>query len=67
MLYELINHIDVYHASRVNGEITQKVTIYYNCIGAFEVPDREHIPELEVLITARKGVAYSYTSDKKAG
>ena len=67
MLHELINHIDVYHASRVDGEITQKVKIHYNCIGAFEVPAKEHIPELEVLITARKGVAYSYTSDKRAG
>jgi hypothetical protein len=67
MLYELINHIDVYHASRVNGEITQEVKIHYNCIGAFIVPDREHIPELEVLVEARKGVAYSYTHEKKAG
>jgi hypothetical protein len=67
MLYELINHIDVYHANRVNGEITQEIKIFYNCIGAFEVPDREHIPELEVLVQARKGVTYSYTSDKQAG
>jgi hypothetical protein len=67
MVVELIHHIDVHHASRVNGEITQEVKIHYNCIGAFVVPDREDIPELEVLVEARKGVAYSYTHEKKAG
>jgi len=67
MVTELINHIDVYHAERVNGEITQEVKIYYNCIGAFEVPDRESIPELEVLIETRKGVALSYSQTKRAG
>jgi hypothetical protein len=67
MLYELINHIDVYHANRVNGEITQEVKIFYNCIGAFEVPAKEHIPELEILVEARKGVVYNYTNEKRAG
>jgi len=61
MVTELINHIDVYHAEKVSGQTTQKVTIYYNCIGAFEVPDRESIPELEVYIKTRKGVALSYS------
>jgi len=67
MVTELINHVDVYHAERVNGEIMQEVKIYYNCIGAFEVPDRESIPELEVLIETRKGVALSYSPIKRAG
>jgi len=56
-----------YHAERVNGEITQEVKIFYNCIGAFDVPDRESIPELEVLIETRKGVALSYSPIKRAG
>ena len=67
MVTELINHIDVYHEERVNGEITQEVKIFYNCIGAFEVPARESIPELEILIETRKGVALSYSPVKKAG
>ena len=67
MVSELINHIDVYHATRVNGEITQEIKIHYNCIGAFDVPDREHIPELEVLIETRKGVVLSYSTVKQAG
>lgn len=67
MLVELIDHIDVYHAEKVEGLRTQQVKIFYNCIGAFEVPDRESIPELEVYIRTRKGVALSYASGKKAG
>ena len=67
MVTELINHIDVYHATRINGEITQEIKIYYNCIGAFDVPDRELIPELKVLIEPRKGVALSYSQARKAG
>jgi len=65
MVTELIDHIDVYHAERVNGEITQEIKIFYNCIGAFEVPEWENIPELDVLIETRKGVALSYS--QKAG
>ena len=67
MVTELIDHIDVYHAEQICGERTQKVTIHYHCIGAFEVPDRESIPELEVYIRTRKGVAISCSNEKKAG
>ena len=38
----------------------QWVTIHYNCIGAFEVPDRRKIPERDILLETRKGVALSY-------
>ena len=31
--------------------------IFYNCIGAFEVPDRRKIPEQDILLETRKGVA----------
>ena len=30
------------------------------CIGAFEVPDRRKIPERDILLETRKGVALSY-------
>ena len=36
------------------------VVIHYNCIGAFEVPDRRKIPERDILLETRKGVALSY-------
>ena len=66
MLTELIEHIDVYHAERVDGEISQRVVVHYHCIGAFEVPDWEGIPEIDILIETRKGVALSYTPEKIA-
>ena len=63
---ELIDHIDVYHAEKVGGQTVQRVTIFYNCIGAFTVPERESIPEADVRLKTRKGVALSY-SQAKAG
>ena len=42
------------------GDTNQRVTIHYNCIGAFEVPDRRKIPERDILLETRKGVALSY-------
>ncbi len=67
MVTEMIDHIDVFHAQRVDGEVTQQITIHYHCIGAFDVPDWKDIPELEVLIETRKGVALSYAQTEKAG
>ena len=66
MITELIDHIDVYHAERIDGEITQRVVPHYHCIGAFEVPDWKDIPEIDILIETRKGVALSYQNDSLA-
>jgi hypothetical protein len=60
MVAELIDHIDVYHAEKKDGITTQRVVIHYNCVGAFEVPDRRNIPEEDLLMQTRKGVALSY-------
>ena len=60
MAAELIDHIDVYHAEKQDGVTTQRVVIYYNCIGAFEVPERRKIPEADITMRTRKGVALSY-------
>lgn len=60
MVAELIDHIDVYHAEKQDGITTQRVVIYYNCIGAFDVPDRWKIPEADILLQTRKGVALGY-------
>ena len=62
MVAELIDHIDVYHAEKQDGVTTQHITIYYNCIGAFSVPDRRKIPAAEITMGTRKGVAVSYYS-----
>ena len=67
MVTELIDHIEVYHAERINGVISQRIVIHYNCIGAFEVPNRESISDYEISVEARKGVAYNYSTLEKAG
>lgn len=40
--------------------ITQRVVIHYNSIGVFDVPDRRKIPEVDIIMRMRKGVAVSY-------
>ena len=60
MVAELIQYIEVYPAVKEDGVTNQRVTIQYNCIGAFEVPDRRKIPERDILLETRKGVALSY-------
>ena len=59
MVAELIDHIEVYPAVKEDGVTNQRVTIHYNCIGAFEVPDRRKIPERDILLDTRRGVALS--------
>ncbi len=61
MVGELIDHIEVYPAVKEDGITNQRVTIHYNCIGVFEVPDRRKIPERDILLETRKGVALGYT------
>ena len=66
MVAELIDHIEVYHAEKQDGITNQRVVIYYNCIGAFEVPDRKNIPEADIIMETRKGVALSYAPEQVA-
>ena len=66
MVAELIDHIDVYHAEKQDGVTHQQVVIHYNCIGAFEVPDRRKIPEADMIMEKRKGVALSYAPEQVA-
>ena len=67
MVTELIEHIEVYHAEKdEDGVATQRVTIFYNCIGAFDVPDRRKIPEVDILMETRKGVAVNYAPAQTA-
>ena len=67
MLTELIEHIDIYHAEKLGGETTQKITIHYNCIGAFDVPSLTSIPDIDILLETRKGVAVSYSPSLRVG
>ena len=66
MVAELIDHIEVYHAEKQDGVTNQRVDIHYNCIGAFDVPDRRKIPEADIIMETRKGVALSYAPEQIA-
>ena len=44
----------------------QRVVIYYNCIGAFDVPDRRKILETDIIMETRKGAALSYAPERLA-
>ena len=66
MVAELIDHIEGYHAEKQDGVTNQRVVIYYNCIGAFDVPDRRKIPEADIIMETRKGVALSYAPEQVA-
>lgn len=60
MLNELIEHIEVHSAEKINGVKTQKLVIYYNCIGSIEIPEDITIPEPDITLNTRKGVNLSY-------
>ena len=66
MVAELIDHIEVYHAEKQDGVTNQRVVIHYTCIGAFDVPDRRKIPEADIIMETRKGVALSYAPEQVA-
>ena len=66
MVAELIDYIEVYHAEKRDGITNQRVDIHYNCIGAFGVPDRRKIPEADIIMETRKGVALSYAPEQVA-
>lgn len=65
MLNELIEHIEVHHAEKIDGVKTQKLKILYNCVGSIEIPEILLLPQPEVLIQTRKGVAVSYSFSQK--
>ena len=63
MLNELIEHIEVFSAEKVDGVKTQKIIIYYNCIGSINIPDDVSIPEADITMKIRKGVELTYVPD----
>lgn len=61
MLNELIDEIKINHAEKLDNEETvQIITIYWNCVGAIEIPDLPKIPDVDVTINTRKGVNVKY-------
>ena len=64
--YSTLGGISGYHAEKQDGITNQRVDIHYNCIGAFDVPDRRKIPEADIIMETRRGVALSYAPEQVA-
>jgi len=67
ILREFVDKIVVYHRERVSvadkdnlATEEQKIEIFYNCVGLIEVPERKNIPQIEIHVPTRKGVAVNY-------
>lgn len=60
MLNELVDHIEVHQAEKIDGEWVQKLTIHYNCIGALFIPDTNSLPVPDVTVNTRRGVYVTY-------
>ncbi|NLK94599.1 MAG: DUF4368 domain-containing protein, partial [Clostridiales bacterium] len=41
IIREFVDKIIVFKAEKVNGKRQQKIRIYYNCIGAIDIPNTE--------------------------
>ncbi len=65
ILREFVDKIIVHHRQRIDGIDEQKVEIIYNCVGKVEIPDLAKIPQQEILLQTRKGVAVSYSQSQK--
>lgn len=52
--------IHIITAEKINGEWVQKLTIYYNCVGALFIPDTPSMPVPDVTVNTRRGVYVSY-------
>lgn len=63
MVTELIEHIEVHHTEKIDGVKTQKLVIYYNCIGSINIPDDVSIPEVDITMKTRKGMELTYVPD----
>ena len=63
MLNELIDHIEVHQAEKIDGKFVQKLVVHYNCVGSIEIPDILPLSEPEVEIQTRKGVVIRYSQE----
>jgi DNA invertase Pin-like site-specific DNA recombinase len=64
MLHSLIERIDVYHAEKGAGKHEQKLIIHWACVGNIDLPKGLKLPEADVEIRTRQGVAVSYAAGR---
>ena len=62
---ELVEKIVVHHAQGTGKNRTQELEIYYNFVGALELPDVAEVPN-SIIIDTRQGVAVEYITRKAA-
>lgn len=60
MLNELINHIEVHQAEKVDGVWQQRLRIHYNCVGSIAIPDVLPLTMPDITVNTRRGVCVSY-------
>ena len=65
MVNELIDHIEVHQAVKVDGVWEQRLTIHYNVIGPVIIPEELPLPAPEVTVNTRKGVWVNYATEQK--
>ena len=66
MLNELIDHIEVHQAEKIDGIWEQHLVIHYNCVGAIFIPDVFPLPAPQVSVNTRKGVVVNYAPGQLA-
>ena len=66
MLNELIDHIEVHQAEKIDGIWEQHLVIHYNGVGAIFIPDVFPLPAPQVSVNTRKGVVVNYAPCKLA-
>lgn len=65
MVNELINHIEVHKAEKINGVWEQHLTIHYNVIGPVNIPDSLPLPAPSVTVNTRRCVCVNYAAVQK--
>jgi len=66
MLNELIDHIEVHQAEKIDGIWEQHLVIHYNCVGAIFIPDVFPLPAPQMSVNTRKGVVVNYAPGQLA-
>ena len=66
MVNELIDHIEVNQAEKVDGVWEQRLTIYFKVIGPIIIPEGLPLPVPDVIVNTRRGVNVSYAGAQKS-
>ena len=65
MVNELIDHIEVNQAEKVDGVWEQRLTIHYNVVGPVTIPEDLPLPVPEISVNTRQGVWVNYAAAQK--